>query len=136
MGGGAGRKIVQNALFHGKRDDNKILKVKFLLSRNFVVMAQAPKVFSTIFGRHQFSGPFWGALIEVDRFVSPALGRKTRLAGLRISPRHCCALLDIPVQRERVLAGLGGRGIWGVGGGVALCESPGVSGFEIQGPRW
>ena len=38
---GAGRKIVQNAIFHGKRRDNKILKVKILLSRHFVVMAQA-----------------------------------------------------------------------------------------------
>ena len=43
MGRGAGRKIVQNAIFCGKRHDNKILKVKILLSRNFVVMAQAPK---------------------------------------------------------------------------------------------
>ena len=43
VGRGAGRKIVQNAIFHGKRHDNKILKVKILLSRNFVVMAQAPK---------------------------------------------------------------------------------------------
>ena len=42
MGRGAGRKIVQNAIFHGKRRDKKILKVKILLSRNFVVMAQAP----------------------------------------------------------------------------------------------
>ena len=40
----AGRKIVQNAIFHGKRHDNKILKVKILLSRNFVVMAQAPSL--------------------------------------------------------------------------------------------
>ena len=45
MGRGAGRKIVQNAFFHGKRHDNRILKVKILLSRNFVVMAQAPKTF-------------------------------------------------------------------------------------------
>ena len=43
VGRGAGRKIVQNAIFRGKRHDNKILKVKMLLSRNFVVMAQAPK---------------------------------------------------------------------------------------------
>ena len=43
LGRGAGRKIVQNAIFQGKRHDNKILKVKCLLSRNFVVMAQAPK---------------------------------------------------------------------------------------------
>ena len=47
VGGGAERKIVQNAIFRGKRHDNKILKllklkVKFLLSRKFVVMAQAP----------------------------------------------------------------------------------------------
>ena len=42
LGRGAGRKIAQNAIFHGKRHDNKILKVKILLSRNFVVMAQAP----------------------------------------------------------------------------------------------
>ena len=34
--------MVQNAIFRGKRHDNKILKVKILLSRNFVVMAQAP----------------------------------------------------------------------------------------------
>ena len=42
--GGQERKIVQNAIFRGKRHDNKILKVKILLSRNFVVMAQAPMV--------------------------------------------------------------------------------------------
>ena len=43
MGRGAERKIVQNAIFRGKRHDNKILKVKIVLSRNFVVMAQAPR---------------------------------------------------------------------------------------------
>ena len=43
LGRGAGRKIVQNAIFHGKRHDNNILKVKILLSRNSVVMAQAPR---------------------------------------------------------------------------------------------
>ena len=41
--GGGERKIVQNAIFRGKRPDNKILKVKILLSRNFVFMPQAPK---------------------------------------------------------------------------------------------
>ena len=41
---GAERKIVQNAGFRGKRHDNKILKVQILLSRNFVVIAQAPKL--------------------------------------------------------------------------------------------
>ena len=42
MGRGAERKIVPNAIFRGKRHDNKILKVNILLPRNFVVMAQAP----------------------------------------------------------------------------------------------
>ena len=42
VGRGAGRKIVQNAIFRGKRHDNKILKVKISLSRKFVVMAQVP----------------------------------------------------------------------------------------------
>ena len=44
-GGGLGaeRKIFQNAVFRGKRHDNKILNVQILLSRNFVVIAQAPK---------------------------------------------------------------------------------------------
>ena len=46
MGRGAGRKIVQNAIFHGKRHDNKFLKVQILLSRNYVVMAQAPRIVS------------------------------------------------------------------------------------------
>ena len=33
----------KNAVFRGKRHDNKILKVQILLSRNFVVITQAPK---------------------------------------------------------------------------------------------
>ena len=48
MGRGAGRKIVQNAIFHGKRHDNKILKVKILLSNIFVVMAQAAECQRTV----------------------------------------------------------------------------------------
>ena len=40
--GGRDGVIVQNAIFRGKRHDNKILKVEILLSRNFVVMAQVP----------------------------------------------------------------------------------------------
>ena len=40
---GAERKIVKSAVFHGKRHDNKILKVQVLLSRtSVVVIAQAP----------------------------------------------------------------------------------------------
>ena len=50
VGRGSERKIVQNAIFRGKRHDNNILKVKILLSRNFVVMAQAP-----IFSANRFS---------------------------------------------------------------------------------
>ena len=56
LGRGAGRKIVQNAIFHGKRHDNKILKVKILLSRNFVVMAQAPNRCDTPCRANYFSG--------------------------------------------------------------------------------
>ena len=41
---GAERKLVQNAIFRGKRHEYKILKVKILLSRNFVVMALAPSL--------------------------------------------------------------------------------------------
>ena len=44
----AERRNVQNAIFRGKRHDNKILKVQILLSRNFVVIAQAPN-FAAIF---------------------------------------------------------------------------------------
>ena len=35
-------KSSKNAAFRGKRHDNRILKVQILLSRNFVVIAQAP----------------------------------------------------------------------------------------------
>ena len=46
MGGGAAlgaeRKIVQKRCFLAKRHDHTIMKVQFLLSRNFVVIAQAP----------------------------------------------------------------------------------------------
>ena len=41
---GAERKIVPNAVFRGKRHDNKILKVQISLSRNIVVIVQAPKL--------------------------------------------------------------------------------------------
>ena len=36
-------KSSKSAYFRGKRHDNKILKVQILLSRNFVVVAQAPR---------------------------------------------------------------------------------------------
>ena len=42
--GGQGGKLSKTLFFHGKRHDNKNLKVKMLLSRNFVVMALAPKL--------------------------------------------------------------------------------------------
>ena len=40
---GAKRKIVQNAVFHGKSHDSQILKLQILSSRIFVVIAQAPR---------------------------------------------------------------------------------------------
>ena len=46
---GAERKLPQNAFFLGKRHDNKNLNLKILLSRNFVVMAQAPSKSVSLF---------------------------------------------------------------------------------------
>ena len=40
---GVERRIVKNNVFLGKHHDNKILKVQFLLSRHFVVIAQSSK---------------------------------------------------------------------------------------------
>ena len=42
--GGQRGKLSKNAICHGKRHDNKILKVKILLSRNFVVMAHLTRL--------------------------------------------------------------------------------------------
>ena len=39
---GAERKIIQNAFFMGNATTIQFLKAQFLLSRNFVVIAQAP----------------------------------------------------------------------------------------------
>ena len=41
--GGQGGKLSKTLFFYGKRHDNKILKVKMLLSRKFVVMAQTSR---------------------------------------------------------------------------------------------
>ena len=41
-------KSSKNAVFRGKRHDNKILKVQILLSSNFVVVAQAPICWGSI----------------------------------------------------------------------------------------
>ena len=46
MGGREGKssKKLSFFFFRGKRHDNKLLKVQLLLSRSFVVIAQAPKI--------------------------------------------------------------------------------------------
>ena len=60
---GAERKSSKNAVFLGKRHDNKILKVQILLSRNYVVIAQAPtKVHFGIFFLKKMG--FLGILID------------------------------------------------------------------------
>ena len=51
--------MVQNAIFHGKRHDNKILKVNILLSKYFVVMAQAPTSYA-------FPKPFLTRMVELQ----------------------------------------------------------------------
>ena len=87
VGAGAERKIVQNAIFRGKRHDNKMLKVQILLSRNFVVMAQAPNVWnlqalSQTFVEQQFSQGNEGK--DSDNLSSQTWPGSSR----RPSPRH------------------------------------------------
>ena len=67
---GAERKIGQNAVFHGKRHENKILKVQILLSRNFVVIAQAPKICKTSERRqvHKILSRLWLSCSLRSRF--------------------------------------------------------------------
>ena len=60
--GGGGRwgqrgKSSKNACFRGKRHDNKILKVQILLSRNVVVIAQAPNYTQSL----QYGRDHWDA---------------------------------------------------------------------------
>ena len=50
----------KNAVFRRKRHDNKILKVQILLSRNFVVIAQAPNVLKV----QVFPGPWFFFLCQ------------------------------------------------------------------------
>ena len=66
-GGGPWRqrgKLSKNAGFRGKRHDNKILKVEILLSRHFVVIAQAPNKMSLVCLRaaHANGHPRWAYL--------------------------------------------------------------------------
>ena len=51
--GGREENRPKRCFFHGKRHDNKILKVQILLLRNFVVIAQAPKVLQTLYSKRQ-----------------------------------------------------------------------------------
>ena len=76
---GSERKIVQNAVFRGKRHDNKISKVQILLSRNFVVIAQAPSFHSTG-GSPSYSGT---TLCEDLRGKLP-LGRFSGASAVRV----------------------------------------------------
>ena len=64
-------KIVQKCcFFRGKRHDNKILKVKILLSRNFVVVAQAPTL--TEFRGERELGDFLSAYDLCAKANSPS----------------------------------------------------------------
>ena len=95
--GGAKRKAKKNAVFLGKRRDNKILKVQIVLSRNFVLVAQAPIMFDifgagtnvksskkcqtqvlTLFDNFHAAPIFWpllGALKNTHKIPTVALGR-------------------------------------------------------------
>ena len=54
----------KNAIFRGKRHDNKISKVQILLSRNFVVIAQAPISRGISVGRGRNACPLLTFLLE------------------------------------------------------------------------
>ena len=93
VGRGAGRKIVQNAIFHGKRHDNKILKVKILLSRNFVVMAQAPIMIRAC--KYEYAPP----IVSYTSAIVCTFGESSKGDGggrqpknamtIRPPPKHC-----------------------------------------------
>ena len=62
MGGGRGKSPKTLFFFRGKRHDNQILKVQILLSRNFVVIAQAPIRANFVLTKDQkrpYYGLFW-----------------------------------------------------------------------------
>ena len=85
---GAERKIVQKRLFFGggKRHNNKNLKVQILLSRNLVVVAQAPSLCVEL--HRNIPSPL--SYLEAD-FVSALRTRKGRPAErgvLWVSSRH------------------------------------------------
>ena len=87
----------QKTVFPGKRHDNRILKVHILLSRNVVVIAQAPKRESTCLACLSF--PFFPRLPRSLLEIRSCFGR-----GFPSSPRK--NLLRVR-QEERILV-LGG----------------------------
>ena len=74
--GGLGGREEKSSLvfFHGKRHDNKILKVEILLSRNSVIIAKAPNLLVQ-------EGPGWGATGFFRGVVAATPLRHTRDCG-------------------------------------------------------
>ena len=70
-------KSPQNTVFHGKLHDNKILKVQILLSRNFVVIAQAPTGNLT-------AQDSWGIDCYCNVMVGAVLLWKARISRLQL----------------------------------------------------
>ena len=95
MGRGAGRKIAQKAILHGKRHDNKILKVKMLLSSNFVVMAQAPKIKGALHFSHLLR--WWGRTPKTVGSSSKCSVSGRKIFAMEM-PKHFAALRSVDWQ--------------------------------------
>ena len=104
LGRGAGRKIVQNATFYGKRHDNKILKVNILLSRNFVVMAQAPSRCVALHNSGESLGKMGGPESRAPRRPRHPQ-RKPPLGTDRIKARAACLQNEIAPEKYSLTRG-------------------------------
>ena len=98
---GAERKIVKNAVFRGKRHDNKNLKVQILLSRNVVVVAQAPSFVQLKGGRFLLQGPRSPLLaprIPLRALCSPSRALRKLSNSRSQSPGFNCIGPQVPLR--------------------------------------
>ena len=85
-------KIVQNAVFHGKRDDNRNLKLQLLLSRNYVAIAQASGKKNT----YKYKS-FWPVTVGVSRSGVHA----SKIDMLSSDPRNTNLFVRVPDREGR-----------------------------------
>ena len=84
-------KSSKNAVFRGKRHDNKILKVEILLSRYFVIIAQAPNYENG------------GGVGSANRFARS--DRFARIAPVRVANRRAIQVLYVGVLPQENIKG-------------------------------